>query len=87
MVDAVSVDDLIQLVAKLGSLSALTLVIVVVVLLVYVFYKRWLVLGPFYTEQGTRLEKTEQQRDQAIDMAAKLTDILEAGRRGSYRSR
>lgn len=82
-----SVDDIITLAAHLGTLPLLALVIAVVVLVTWVFYKRVLVLGPYYTDLENRLAKTEQQRDQAIELAAKLTDILEAGRRGTFRGR
>lgn len=82
-----SLDDVIKFVDKLGTLPLLSLVVIVVIVVIYVFYKRWLVLGPFYFDLELRLGKTETQRDQAIDMAAKLTDILEAGRRGTFRGR
>lgn len=82
-----TVDDVVTLVSKLGSLPSLALVVLVSFFLVWVFYKRWLVIGPFYSDLEARLTKTEEQRDDALELAAKLTGILEAGRRGSYRGR
>lgn len=82
-----TIDDLIQLSSKLGSLPLLTMVIVVIVVVSALFYYRVIVPGPYYFALEAKLTKVEQQRDEALELAAKLTDILEAGRRGSYRGR
>jgi hypothetical protein len=83
--------DPVQLAEQISKLSPLGIAILIVFLVGYVFYKKWLVFGSYHVERVTdleeRLTKTEEQRDQALDMAAKLTGILEAGRRGSYRGR
>ncbi len=80
-------DDLIRFADTIGKLSPLAAVLVAAVLLIFVFYKKWLVVGPLYTDLEGRLAKTEQQREDALELAARLTGILEAGRRGSYRGR
>ena len=82
-----SAGDLIAFADAVGKLGPIAVVLVVTVLIVYIFYKKWLVVGSVYSDVEARLLKTEQQRDDALEMAAKLTGILEAGRRGSYRGR
>jgi hypothetical protein len=84
---AVSADDVVRFADTVGKLSPLGAALVAIILLVVVFYRKWLVVGPIYSDLEARLEKTEQQREDALDLAAKLTGILEAGRRGSYRGR
>jgi hypothetical protein len=83
----VTVDDVLKFSSSLAQLSPLAAFVVAGIVVVYVFQRKWLVIGAMYTDLEARLTKTEQQREDAIALAAKLTDILEAGRRGSYRSR
>jgi hypothetical protein len=82
-----TVDDLVNAANWVSRLSPLGFALLIVLVVGYAFYKQWLVFGPFYADQENRLAKTEQQRDDALELAAKLTGILEAGRRGSYRGR
>jgi len=82
-----TVDDVVGFAQLLGKLSPLGAALVIVFVIGWVFYRKILVLGPYHTDLETRLERTEKQRDDALEMAAKLTDILEAGRRGNYRGR
>lgn len=89
--DGVSVDDVLKFADTVGRLSPLAALFVGVCFVVFVFYKKWLIVGPIHADMvadlGARLDKTEKQRDDALELAAKLTGILEAGRRGSYRGR
>ena len=82
-----TVDDLLNLADFVGRLGPLGAALVIVFAVGLAFYRKWVVLGPFYVEQGERLTRTEKQRDDALELAARLTGILEAGRRGSYRGR
>ncbi len=82
-----TVDDLLHLADFLGKLSPLGVALVIVFGVGFIFYRKWLVIGPFHADLELRLQKTEKQRDDALELAAKLTEILEAGRRGSYRGR
>lgn len=84
---AMTVDNIIQFADFIAKLSPLAVALLAIALITYVFYKKMLIIGPFYNDLQARLTKTEQQRDDALDLAAKLTSILEAGRRGSYRGR
>jgi hypothetical protein len=85
--ESVTADDVLRFADTVGRLSPLAAVFVACILLIYVFYRKWLVVGSIHSDLEARLVKTEQQRDDALDLAAKLTGILEAGRRGSYRGR
>jgi hypothetical protein len=79
--------DPVQIADSISKLSPVGIAALLVLLFGVAFYRRWLVLGPYYEDLERRLTKTENQRDEALSLAAKLTDILEAGRRGSFRGR
>lgn len=80
-------DDILGWANLVGKLSPLGAAIVIVFAIGLIFYRKILVLGPFHSDLEERLTRTEKQRDDALELAAKLTDILESGRRGSYRGR
>jgi hypothetical protein len=71
--------DWITPVAQYGWLGVL------VVVLVSGWREDW-VWGKVFRREVAHNEKLVAQRDEAISLAAKLTEIVEAGRRGQYRS-
>lgn len=83
--DAVTVDDVLKLATNISTVAPVTVMLLTAVGIIYAFHKRWLVVGSFYSDLEIRLSKTETQRDQALELAEKLTGILESGRRGSFR--
>lgn len=83
--DAVTLDDVIRLASQIATVAPITVMLLTAVAIIYAFHKRWLVVGSFYSDLEVRLTKTETQRDQALELAEKLTNILESGRRGNFR--
>ena len=70
--------DIIGPIAQFGWLGVL------VVVLLTGWREDW-VFGRVYRREVSHNEKLAAQRDEAIKLAAQLTDIVEAGRRGQYR--
>lgn len=72
--------DIIGPIAQYGWLGVLVLV------LVSGWREDW-VWGKVYRREVAHNDKLAAQRDEAITLAATLTSIVEAGRRGQYREK
>lgn len=72
--------DIIGPIAQFGWLGVLVMV------LLTGWREDW-VFGRVFRREVGHNEKLAQQRDEAISLATKLTDIVESGRRGNYREK